>query len=202
MTENALNIVEEYAEQGINLRREFFAVNKNNLQQISRSIAISLVHGGKVLLCGNGGSAADAQHLAAEFVNRFQMERPPLPALALTTDTSVLTAIGNDYSFDQIFSKQIKALAKEKDVLLAFSTSGKSPNVVQALACCAEKGLVCVGLTGIDPAEMQDKCDFLLRVPARETPLVQEIHIAAGHMICRLVDYYLFDAVQELEPYV
>jgi D-sedoheptulose 7-phosphate isomerase len=202
MTENALSIVDDYAEQGINLRREFFAVNKNNLLQISRSIAISLVHGGKVLLCGNGGSAADAQHLAAEFVNRFQMERPPLPALALTTDTSVLTAIGNDESFEHIFSKQIKALAKERDVLLALSTSGKSPNVLQALEGCAEKGLVCVGLTGIYAKEMQDRCDFLLRVPSQETPLVQEIHIAAGHTICRLVDYFLFDAVHELEPYV
>ncbi len=135
-------------------------------------------------------------------MNRFQMDRPPLPALALTTDTSVLTAIGNDDSFEQIFSKQIKALAREKDILLAFSTSGKSANVLQALSCCTEKGLICVGLTGMDAGQMQDRCDFLLPAPARETPLVQEIHIAAGHRMCRLVDYYLFDAVQELEPYV
>lgn len=202
MTEQALGVIEDYAQQGIKLRREFFAANKNTLLHIARSIAISMVHGGKVMFCGNGGSAADAQHLTAEFVNRFQLERPPLPALALTTDSSVLTAISNDYSFEQIFSKQIKALAREKDVLVAISTSGRSANILQALDCCAEKGLVCVGLTGAQASEMQHKCDFLLQVPCEVTCLVQEIHIAAGHMICRLVDYYLFDAVHELEPYL
>ncbi len=202
MTEQALGVIEDYAQQGIKLRREFFAANKNTLLHIARSIAISMVHGGKVMFCGNGGSAADAQHLSAEFVNRFQLERPPLPALALTTDSSVLTAISNDYSFEQIFSKQIKALAREKDVLVVISTSGRSANIMQALDCCAEKGLVCVGLTGAQSSEMQHKCDFLLQVPCEVTCLVQEIHIAAGHMICKLVDYYLFDAVHELEPYL
>src|SRR6056297_2877042 len=118
MSQDAISLIEDYSRQGVLLRTDFFKENKDKLIEIAKSIAVSFIQGGKLILCGNGGSAADAQHLAAEFVSRFQMERPPLPALALTTDSSVLTAISNDYSFDQIFSKQMKALALEQDVLI------------------------------------------------------------------------------------
>jgi len=169
--------------------------------------AVSLIvdaykNGKKVLLCGNGGSAADAQHLAAEFVNRFQLERPPLPAIALTTDTSILTAIGNDYGFEQAFLKQVQALGRKGDVLVAISTSGGSPNVLHALRAARAGGLVTVGLAGGNGGEMPPLCDYLFNVPHKRTALVQEVHIAVGHLLCELTDYFLFEAVAELAPYL
>lgn len=148
--------------------------------------------GHKVLIFGNGGSAADAQHIAAEFVNRFRIERPPLPALALTTDTSILTAVGNDYGFNQVFVKQIRALGRPGDVAWGISTSGDSPNVVEACKVAQHLGLKVLALTGREGGELAPLADLALIVRATETPRIQEVHITVGHVICDLVDQLLF----------
>ncbi|MCU0587466.1 MAG: D-sedoheptulose 7-phosphate isomerase [Syntrophobacteraceae bacterium] len=146
----------------------------------------------RLFLFGNGGSAADAQHLAAEFVNRFQRERIPLPAIALTVDTSILTSIGNDYRFDDIFLKQLQALGQPGDVALGISTSGSSPNVVLALRWAREHGLQTVGWAGATLGDMDTYCDLILHVPSRTTARIQECHITVGHILCGLVDEILF----------
>ncbi len=141
---------------------------------------------------GNGGSAADAQHLAAEFVNRFTFDRPALPSIALTTDTSVLTSIGNDVHFDRVFARQIEALGHAGDVAVGISTSGRSPNVLEGLREARARGLVTVGLTGGEAGPMQGLCGHIIRVPSAETARIQEIHILVGHVLCQLVDEALF----------
>jgi D-sedoheptulose 7-phosphate isomerase len=143
---------------------------------------------GKLLIAGNGGSAADAQHLAAEFLSRFASERRPLPALALTTDTSTLTAIGNDYGFERIFERQLHALGRPGDVFLAISTSGRSANVIAALQAARSVGMTTIGFTGQDASRMCDLCDLCLRVPSAETAVIQQVHIVAGHIVCGLVE--------------
>ncbi len=155
-------------------------------------IADSFKAGGKLLIAGNGGSASDAQHLAAEFVNRFEIERPPLPALALTTDTSILTSIGNDYSFDDVFSKQVKALGRTGDVLLAISTSGNSPNVIKAVEAASKIGIKTIALTGKGGGRLGGSVDLLINVDSESTPRIQEVHITVCHIICELVDNMLF----------
>ncbi|HMM38235.1 MAG TPA: D-sedoheptulose 7-phosphate isomerase [Desulfovibrio sp.] len=202
MSEKALAKIREHARKGLEIREKFFEERSGQLVEIARAMAVCLARGGKILFCGNGGSAADSQHLAAEFVNRFVLERPPLPALALTTDTSILTAIGNDYGFDRVFEKQVQALGNRGDVLVGISTSGASPNVLTALREARRRELVTVGMTGQQGGEMQPLCDHLIQVPGRETALVQEIHIAAGHMLCHIVDHFLFESVLELDPYL
>lgn len=147
---------------------------------------------GKLLVFGNGGSAADAQHLAGELVNRFKMERPPLPAIALTTDTSVLTAISNDYDFSQVFVKQIQALGKRGDIALAISTSGKSPNIISALKTAKEMGLYTIGLSGGTGGFMPPYCDYLILVPSTETPRIQEGHLLFLHIYSELIERALF----------
>ena len=190
-----------YAREGCALRERFFAENAEHVARVARTMAVCLARGGKILLCGNGGSAADAQHLAAEFVNRFQIERPPLPALALTTDTSALTAIGNDYGFEKVFAKQVQALAGPGDVVVGISTSGNSPNVLAALRAARDKGCVTVGLAGRNGA-IVPLCDYALLVPSDRTAHIQEVHATIGHLLCKLVDHYLFEAVMELGPYL
>ncbi len=148
----------------------------------------ALQRGNKVLLCGNGGSAADAQHIAAELTGRFKKERHPLPGIALTTDTSALTAIGNDYGFDQIFSRQVAALAKEGDVVIGISTSGNSLNVIYALETAKEMGSKAIGLSGKGGGKMEDVCDINIIVPSDDTARIQEMHILIGHILCQLVD--------------
>ncbi len=202
MTERVERMIMTHAQDGAALRTAFFADHAGQVAEVARAMALSLTAGGKILFCGNGGSAADAQHFAAELVNRFMMERPPLPAIALTTDSSALTAIGNDYSFEQIFSKQVQALGRPGDVLVGISTSGKSANVNEALRVGMENGLVTVGIGGGSGGSMMRHCRHALIVPDARTPLVQEIHIAIGHLLCGLVDYYLFEAVAELEPFL
>jgi len=147
------------------------------------------------MVIGNGGSAADSQHIAAEFVNRFEIERPPLPALALTTDSSILTSIGNDYDFKFVFSKQVKALGKEADVLLAISTSGASQNVVKAVETAKGLGIKTIALTGKEGGELIEKADLVLNVESQSTPRIQEAHITICHIICELVDHILFKKV-------
>jgi D-sedoheptulose 7-phosphate isomerase len=202
MTEEAKNRVLEHAEAGARLREEFFAENADLVVHAARTLAVCLARGGKILLCGNGGSAADAQHLAAELVNRFELDRPPLAAIALTTDTSILTAVGNDFDFTQIFSKQVQALGAPEDVLVGISTSGNSENVVLAFKAARENSLITMALTGGDGGKLADISDIRITVPAQSTALIQEIHIAVGHLLCRLVDYFLFQNALALAPYL
>jgi D-sedoheptulose 7-phosphate isomerase len=153
---------------------------------------VTLRAGNKILLCGNGGSAADAQHIAAEFVVRFTVNRPALPAIALTVDTSALTACGNDFGFDQIFARQVQALGRPGDLLIGISTSGHSPNVLQALETARTAGLFTVGLTGLTGGKMPPYCDHLLCAPSTRTQNIQEAHILIGHILCGLIEESLF----------
>lgn len=160
----------------------------SRIAESAEKMAEALKRGGKLVFLGNGGSAADAQHLAAEFVGRFKMERPGLPALALNTNSSTITAIGNDYSYDEIFSRQVDAFAGDNDVLIAISTSGNSECVCRAVESAARKGCFTIGLTGEGGGRMAGMVDILLDVPARDTARVQETHITIGHILCELVE--------------
>lgn len=148
--------------------------------------------GKKTLLAGNGGSAADAQHIAAELVARFYLERPGLASIALTTDTSILTAIGNDYGYETVFSRQVQAQGAEGDVFVAISTSGNAPSILKALAVCKDKGIRSIGLTGATGGAMAEMCDLCIRVPSVDTPRIQESHILVGHILCCLVEGALY----------
>ena len=161
---------------------------------IARAVEKSLRAGGKLMLAGNGGSAADAQHIAGEFLSRLRFDRHPLPAIALTTDSSVLTAIGNDYGYEQLFERQLRGLGRKGDVFIAITTSGKSPNVLAALHAAREIGVVTVGFTGTAPgaAAMLPLCHHVLAAPSDDTPLIQQIHITAAHAICEIVERNLF----------
>lgn len=164
----------------------------NTIEQVAALCIRSYRQGNKVLFCGNGGSAADAQHLAAELSGRFYYDRPPLPAEALHANTSYLTAVANDYSFDEVFSRIVKGSGKEGDVLIALSTSGNSGNVILALQAAREKGIATVGLTGESGGLMKPLCDHLINIPSCDTPRIQEAHILIGHIICQLVESSLF----------
>ena len=155
---------------------------------IADTITRALRQSGKLLIAGNGGSAADAQHIASEFLSRLNFDRNPLPAIALTTDTSVLTAIGNDYGFEKIFARQVAGLGRAGDVFIAISTSGRSPNVLAALMAAREIGIKTVGFTGSNNSGMRALCDLCLCAPSAETPQIQQIHIVAAHAICGLVE--------------
>jgi D-sedoheptulose 7-phosphate isomerase len=159
---------------------------------VSKQFVSALREGHKILLFGNGGSAADAQHIAAEFVGRFQMERTPLPALALTTNTSALTGIGNDYGYENVFCRQVEALGREGDIAVGISTSGTSPNVLKALAAAQAKGLVAVALTGRDGKLLKDVARYCICVPTDSTPRIQEAHILIGHILSQIVELELF----------
>jgi len=170
----------------------FIGENIDVIVSVVEAITAALKAGNKILLFGNGGSAADAQHLAAEFINRFIIERPPLPAIALSTDTSVITSIGNDYDFSEIFSKQIRAIGQAGDIAWGISTSGSSPNVIKALEAAKKIGMVTIGLTGKDGGEIAKMVDYSLNVSSSSTPRVQEVHITVGHVICEMIDFKLF----------
>jgi len=148
--------------------------------------------GNRTLIAGNGGSAADAQHIAAEFVSRFYFDRPGLSSIALTTDSSILTAIGNDYGYERVFARQIEAHGIRGDVFIAISTSGNSRNIIEALKTCKKKGIITIGFTNKTGGNMSRYCDFCIRIPATETPRIQEAHILIGHIICYIVEKYLF----------
>jgi D-sedoheptulose 7-phosphate isomerase len=154
-------------------------------------------NGGKILLAGNGGSAADAQHLAAELVGRFAYHRPGLPAIALTTDTSILTAVSNDYGFEHLFARQIQALGRTGDVFFAISTSGRSPNITQALKAARAAGLICVGFSGRDGGDLLQQCDYCFRIPDESTPRIQEGHKVIGHLVCEIIERSMFSAEPE-----
>jgi D-sedoheptulose 7-phosphate isomerase len=178
--------------EGAELRIHLAQALGEKIVDAANVIAESLKSGGKVLLFGNGGSAADAQHLAAEFVGRFVLERSPLAGIALTTDSSILTAVGNDYGFDQVFVRQILALGRPGDVAIGISTSGNSPNVIKAVQAAAERGLRTIGLAGRDGGALAGAVEIAITVPSTNTARIQECHIAVGHVLCELVEDDLF----------
>ena len=163
-----------------------------SVRDIAETVTEALRDGGKLLLAGNGGSAGDAQHIAGEILSRLNYDRAPGAAIALTTDSSVLTAIANDYGYDRVFERQILGLGRAGDVLIAISTSGRSPNILRAIGAAREKRLAVVGFTGRTGGEMAALCDLCLHAPSDSTPLIQQIHITAGHIICGLVEERLF----------
>jgi D-sedoheptulose 7-phosphate isomerase len=181
--------------QSIAAKQAFAEASGDRIIQLVDWLTAAFRAGGKLLILGNGGSAADAQHVAAEFVNRFRIDRRPLPAIALTTDTSVLTSIGNDYGYDLIFAKQVEALGRPGDVVLAISTSGRSPNVIRAVEKAREMGLKTAALTGGASSPgggLASAVDLLLNVPTDSTPHIQETHLWIEHMVCELVEEELF----------
>lgn len=161
------------------------------IQEILEALLEALSAGNKVILFGNGGSAADSQHIAGELVSKFRRERRALPAIALTTDTSILTSIANDFSFEQVFARQIEALGVPGDIALGISTSGNSANVLHALRLARKMGLVTIGFTGEDGGELKDAVDFCFRVPSNSTPRIQEMHITVAHTLCELIEMEL-----------
>lgn len=155
-------------------------------------ITASMRSGGKLMICGNGGSAADAQHIAGEFISRLFFDRNPLPSIALTVDTSALTATGNDYGYEHVFERQVLGLGRPGDVLLGISTSGGSPNVLRAFSAARSLGVACIGFTGSRGGPMREACSLLLEAPSSKTPVIQQIHITAAHIVCGLVERAMF----------
>lgn len=192
LREQLATIAETALEEGIRSREALLKDGVGVLLEMAAVVSSGFRGQHRLFLFGNGGSAADAQHIAAEFVNRFKMERPPLPAIALTVDTSVLTSISNDFHYDEVFSKQLSALGEPGDVALGISTSGRSPNVLKALQWAREHGLATIGWAGRSRTEMDVYCDLILHVESDSTPHIQECHITAGHILCELVDEMLF----------
>ncbi len=184
-------IILDILQDSIDVKDRFIKNNVDLIERGANILASGIVSGHKILIFGNGGSAADAQHIAAEFVNRFQIERPPLAALALTTDTSIITSIGNDYHFDEIFSKQIAALGRKDDIAVGISTSGSSKNVVKAIQAAKNIGMFTIGLTGRG-GEIAACSDLVFAVESDTTARIQETHITLGHILCDLVDRILF----------
>ncbi len=179
-------------DESIEVKRHFFRENLPKLIQVIQLISQTFQSGNKLFFFGNGGSAADAQHLAAEFVNRYAMDRPPLPAIALTTDTSILTSVSNDMGFDEVFSKQLIALGRKGDVAIGISTSGNSPNVIRAFEVAKELGMKTVAITGNDGGKLASISDLSLIVSSTSTPRIQETHILIGHLLCEMVEQILF----------
>jgi len=165
--------------------------SKNLTLKIDKSVNMileALRAGGKIVIFGNGGSAADAQHMSAEFIGRYILERKSIPSLALTTDSSILTSIGNDYKFENIFSRQCEALVNQNDIIIAISTSGNSPNIIKGIKTCVKKDAKIIALTGNDGGKLKNLCDILLNIPSKETPRIQEGHRTVIHIICELVE--------------
>jgi len=184
-------IIHNILEQSIEVKRHCIENNIDHIIRAADMLAACLTRGDKVLIFGNGGSAADAQHLAAEFVNRFQIERPPLAAVALTTDASILTSIGNDYHFNDVFSKQVEALGRPGDIAWGISTSGNSANVIQAIKAARKLGMETLGMTG-RAGELAGCVDLVFTVASDTTARIQESHITVGHILCDLVDRILY----------
>lgn len=178
----------EHIQASISVKQALLTDCMDSIEAAAKEMVACYRRQGKILAFGNGGSASDAQHFVAELVGRFKMERPALPALALTTNTSTLTAVANDYSYESIFSRQVEGLCLSSDLVLGISTSGRSPNVLKALQVAKDKGAVCVGLSGLPGLPMADLCDVLIRVPSSDTALVQESHICIIHILCHLIE--------------
>ncbi len=185
------DIILQILEDSLRVKEQFIRNNTDLILKAAHTISEAIENGHKILLFGNGGSAADAQHLAAEFVNRFQVERPPLPAIALTTDTSIITSISNDYHFDYIFAKQLMAVGSKGDVAIAISTSGNSPNVIKAVDIAKKIGIITIGLTGGKGGILAEISDMAFCVDSSVTARIQETHITVGHILCDLTDKIL-----------
>lgn len=187
-------MIRKNIQSSIDLRQAVLADDRllETVQMVAEAMTETFSAGGKVLFCGNGGSAADAQHLAAEFSGRYYYDRPPLYAEALHVNTSFLTAVANDYSFDEVYARMVKAAGRKGDILVAISTSGNSSNIIKALHAATEAGMITVGLTGKDGGKMKTLCSLLLNVPSNDTPRIQEVHIMLGHIVCQLVESTLF----------
>lgn len=194
MAHDDIAYVAAYAAETLAVTQAFAADRESQevLVKMGEVITRAMRDGHKLLVAGNGGSAADAQHIAGEFVSRLMYDRAPLPSIALTTDSSVLTATGNDYGYDMIFERQVQGLGQTGDVFLGISTSGRSPNIVRALTAARAQGVVTMGFAGAHGGPMAEHCDYLFRAPSSKTPLVQQIHIVAAHVVCALVERAMF----------
>jgi D-sedoheptulose 7-phosphate isomerase len=180
-------------EESISVKQQFIDENLDTIIEVARILAETFNKGGKLILFGNGGSATDASHIAAEFVNRLKRERPALPAIALNTDMAIVTSIANDYDFSDIFVRQLKAIAQEGDVVIAISTSGNSPNVIKAVEIAKKKKLKTIAFTGAKGDRLASKTDYAFAVPSTNTPRIQETHITLGHVLCQMVEEILFE---------
>lgn len=180
--------IKQIAEQSIETKRAFFNSRAADVARAAEMIVGSLRAGGKLLIFGNGGSAADAQHIAAELVNRLERDRPPVPAIALTTDTSILTSVANDRAFEEVFERQVRALGRPGDIALAISTSGNSSNVIRAVEAARSLGMKSIALTGRDGGKLRSLADLSLVVESHSTQRIQETHITIGHILCELVE--------------
>jgi D-sedoheptulose 7-phosphate isomerase len=180
--------IRRMVEESLELKKSFFAAAGPSIEDLARMLCRAFASGNKLLIFGNGGSAADAQHIAAELVGRFRRERDPLPAVALTTDSSVLTCVANDYGYDQVFARQVRALGRPGDIAIGISTSGNSPSVLHAMSAAHEMGLTTVAFTGGDGGKLGSLAKIHLNVPHRLTDRVQEVHIMIGHILCQLVE--------------
>lgn len=192
--ENLNSYIKEHFEQSLAVKEQI--LKDMLLIELIKNVSLEVIkaykNGNKTLLAGNGGSAADAQHIAGEFVSRFYFDRPGIASIALTTDTSVLTAIGNDYGYEELFARQVQAQGVKGDIFIGISTSGNSKNILKALEVCKEKGILSIGLTGASGGAMSGLCDFCIKVPSSCTPRIQEAHILIGHIICAIVEEELF----------
>jgi len=191
--------IEEHISLSIGIKKKILGdqILLDKIYEASKICLNAYRNNNKIILAGNGGSAADAQHIAAEFVSRFRFDRPGLPSLALSTDTSMITAIGNDYGYENIFSRQLQANGKDGDVLIAISTSGNSDNIIKAIEEAKSMGIFSIGLTNIDGGQLNDKCDLCINVPYHETAIVQESHIMIGHIICGYVEDVFFQDLKK-----
>lgn len=187
--------ITQHIEDSIRVKQAILDQRKilEQIESIANCCVEAYKRGNKLLIAGNGGSAADAQHIAGELVSRFYFDRPGLAAIALTTDSSILTSIGNDYGYDHLFARQIQANGSKGDVFLAISTSGNSSNIIHALEECKRQQIIAVGFTGMKTCEMSELCDFCIQIPSLETPRIQEIHILIGHILCAIIEKELFE---------
>lgn len=181
-------------EESVSVKQDFIKENIERVIEVSKLLSDAFNNGNKLITFGNGGSAADASHIVGEFVNRFKKERPGLPAIALNTDTAVLTSIANDYDFSEVFARQIKALAQEGDVVIAISTSGNSPNILKAVDAAKKKKLKIIAFTGTKGDKLAAKADYAFTIPSSNTPRIQETYITLGHVLCQMVEEILFEA--------
>lgn len=179
-------------QDNINVTQKLLEESLDIIWNLGNKITMAIKKGHKLLLCGNGGSAADSQHIAAEFVNRFKKDRLPLPAIALTTDTSIITSIANDYGYKYTFSKQVLALGQKGDIIIGISTSGMAENVIEAVKTARAKGLYTIGLTGAGGGRLKDIVNLCIKVPSHDTPRIQETHILIGHLVCDIVEKAIF----------
>ena len=180
--------IDSVVAESLETKRRFFAERATDLVSIADAMAERVRKGGKILVFGNGGSAADAQHFAGELVGRFTKEGPPIPALALTTDTSIITAVGNDYGYEHVFTRQVEAHGRAGDVAIGISTSGNSKNVIEAIVLAKSKGLLTVGMTGEGGGALAAQVDHLFAAPSRSTPRIQEVHHLMNHILCELLE--------------